>query len=68
MKDAWLAAPNDAIPAVIDTKSAQELQVQPGQTFTADSSIGQIAIFVVAEVNGMPVTNILIDYSTYNLI
>jgi ABC-type lipoprotein release transport system permease subunit len=68
LKEAWLAAPNDAIPAVIDTTSSQELQVQPGQTFTADSSIGQIAIFVVAEVDEMPATNILVDYSTYNLI
>ncbi len=68
LTSAWLDTPADAVPAVISTASAQELGVKSGQTFITNGRLGQITIFVVAEVDGMPANTILFDYSMYNLI
>ena len=68
LADAWFNTPDDAVPAVIATASARELGVKPGQTFVTNGPLGQVTVFIVAEVDGMPPANILFDYSMYNLI
>ena len=68
LASAWFNTSDDAVPAVIATASAQELGVKPGQTFVTNGPLGQVTVFVVAEVDGMPPANILFDYPMYNLI
>lgn len=81
LADAWLNAPGDTMPAIVDAQTAQKLHLQPGQTFTLNME----SFFEVAEVETIPTVNdvsavtqgttgnsvvggILVDYQTYNLI
>jgi ABC-type lipoprotein release transport system permease subunit len=63
----WSNTPVNAIPAIIATSSARTLGVQIGQTFIVNATQGQLTIFVVAIVDGMPDGTIVVNYADYNL-